>query len=288
MTGADTHRGCWRGPVDLQVSATVVKTPRWPPDSPITTFCPAKPAHLLAWHRKLALLQGSHRQSSFSARGAMSWAAAALPPPAALPPASIFLQSRCVRHLCNGLESGPLGQHLSAQLPQNHSALTRSRSRHTAPTLVLLRPSFRPLQPYTCGPKASADGIPGASVPGIRNGIFLQNCRVSLHEVSRSPGAGGQYLKPPVHSTQKRRQMGSKSELGLGGKGGGDSEGRGTPTDLVCAHLQEGRQSHLHTHESRALWVNCEQKQVAQPPTGPFCPINISKKSPPFADPIHK
>lgn len=38
----------------------------------------------------------------------------------------------------------------------------------------------------TCCPKPSAVGMPGASVPGIRRRIFLQNWRMSLHEVSRS------------------------------------------------------------------------------------------------------
>lgn len=38
----------------------------------------------------------------------------------------------------------------------------------------------------TCGPKLRAAGMPGASVPGMRRRIFLQNCRMSLQEVSRS------------------------------------------------------------------------------------------------------
>lgn len=39
---------------------------------------------------------------------------------------------------------------------------------------------------HTSGPKRRAAGTPATSVPGMRRRIFLQNCLISEHEMSRS------------------------------------------------------------------------------------------------------
>lgn len=62
-------------------------------------------------------------------------------------------------------------------------ALTLKKKRVNQQTSVQLRGLVAMV---TCCPKLSAAGIPGASVPGILRRIFLQNCRMSLQDVSRS------------------------------------------------------------------------------------------------------
>lgn len=73
----------------------------------------------------------------------------------------------------------------------------------------------------TCCPKLSAAGMPGASVPGILLRIFLQNCRMSLQDVSRSFSrtARSAFSCPACRNARKR------------------------PTSTAM--------------QSKALWVNC-------------------------------
>lgn len=117
----------------------------------------------------------------------MSWAAAAcLLQHCHHPRQMLSAVEECVGHLC-GLESRPLGLHTS--VPSYLRTIPAPDwiqvSTCCAPLGSAQFPS-RPPAALHLWSKASADGIPGASVPGIRRRIFLQNCRVSLHEVSRS------------------------------------------------------------------------------------------------------
>lgn len=75
----------------------------------------------------------------------------------------------------------------------------------------------------TCWPKLRAAGMPGASVPGIRRRIFLQNCRMSLQDVSRSLSstARSAFSWPACRNARRR------------------------PTSTAI--------------QSKALWVNCKQ-----------------------------
>lgn len=77
----------------------------------------------------------------------------------------------------------------------------------------------------TCCPKLSAAGMPGASVPGILRRIFLQNCRMSLQEVSRSfsSTARSAFSWPACRNARSR------------------------PTSTAM--------------QSKALWVNCTRTQ---------------------------
>lgn len=92
----------------------------------------------------------------------------------------------------------------------------------------------------TCCPKPSAAGIPGASVPGMRRLIFLQNWRMSLHDVSRS----------------LRRMARSDASCPAWGAAKGPQKDRpragGNPAAGSRAghsYLQEGSQpAHLHAH----------------------------------------
>lgn len=77
----------------------------------------------------------------------------------------------------------------------------------------------------TCWPKLSAAGMPGASVPGILLRIFLQNCRMSLQDVSRSFSRTARlaFSWPACRKARSR------------------------PTSTAM--------------QSRALWVNCRKKE---------------------------
>lgn len=98
----------------------------------------------------------------------------------------------------------------------------------------------------TCCPKPSAAGMPGASVPGMRRRIFLQNCRMSLHEVSRS-------LSRMARSDASCPAWGQREELSHLLEGGG--------AQRSPAHAPTCRKARsLHTStpmQSKALWVNC-------------------------------
>lgn len=89
----------------------------------------------------------------------------------------------------------------------------------------------------TCCPKPSAAGMPGASVPGMRRRIFLQNCRMSLHDVSRS-------LSRMARSDASCPAWGQREELSH------LLEGWGRPAQPgPRSYLQEGAQpAHLHPH----------------------------------------
>ena len=84
-----------------------MKTPHWPPDSPITTFCPAKPAHLLACFES-QLLQGSHRQSLVLCQwgNELGSSCCHLLQHRHHPRQVFSAVEECVRYLCNGPESG--------------------------------------------------------------------------------------------------------------------------------------------------------------------------------------
>ena len=159
------------------------------------------------------------------------------------------------------------------------------------PSWFYLASFLSPFTAQTCGPKASAAGIPGASVPGIRLRIFLQNWRISLHEVSRSRSrrAISEASCPPYSGN--RKQMESQVSIRAGAGRWGLKRKRSSNRSSCALTCKKARSRPTSTlMQSRALWVNCEDRSrsLSAPNRSPSAPSPSLRSLRPQLAPIHK